>query len=385
VDIIAVNSYGEDPKVFRTLLQECRTRYPEKPIIVSRYGYDVEPGNRSGYSSPLSMESQARYIMQFLSMVQDVKIGGSVLWSYNDWRTDRPSLSTRSQDPYLNTLGIVSYDREKRTSFDVVRSIMNDEKVQALPVGNYSSNAPIIFVIAGFIVLISFAFMYNANRRFRDAVNRSLMRTYNFFADVRDQRILTYGHSTILAFVIAITWATVVSSILMYYRNDHLLDNLLSQVLSDRMKEWLVQLAWDPIRCIAILSGIILLKFLLISVLVKLFSMMVRTRVYYYHAYSITIWSMLPFIILIPLSMILFRLLDAQFYIVPIFILIGILVLWVLFRLFKGVSIIYDIYPIKVYAVGLLFIIIVCLAIYGYLDYAHSTTLYVKYLLQTAR
>jgi hypothetical protein len=384
VDMIAVNSYGDDPKVFRSLLQECRMRYPDKPMIVARYGYDVEPGNHNGYSNPLSMESQARYIMQFFTMVQDLKISGSILWSYNDWRTDRPSLSTHSRDPYLNTMGIVGYDREKRTAFDVVRSLMNDEKVQALPVGNYSSNAPIVFVIAGFIVLISFAFMYNANRRFRDAVNRSLLRTYNFFADVRDQRILTYMHSSILALVLAITWATVVSSILMYYRSNHLLDNLLSQVLSDRMKEWLIQFAWNPIQCIAILSGIILLKFLLISVLVKLFSMMVRTRVYYYHAYSITIWSMLPFILLIPLSMILFRLLDAQFYIIPIFILIGILILWVLFRLFKGISIIYDIYPVKVYAVGFLFIIVVCLAIYGYLDYTHSTTLYFKYLLETA-
>lgn len=155
VDMIALNSYGDDPKAFYAKLKECKSTFTEKPIIVARYGWDVEPGNHNGYSDPISMESQARYIMQFFNIIQDTKIAGSVLWSYNDWRTDRPSLSTYSHDPHMSTLGIVSYEREKRIAFDVVRALFNEEKVQALPVGNYSSNAPIIFIITGYCHQIS--------------------------------------------------------------------------------------------------------------------------------------------------------------------------------------------------------------------------------------
>jgi hypothetical protein len=385
VDLIALNSYGDEPKIFRELLKSCVAKYMEKPIIVARYGKEAEPGNHSGYSDPFSMESQARYAMQFYNAIKDVKIAGSVLWSFNDWRMDRPSLSTHSKDPYMCAMGIVSYDREKRTAFDVVRALYNEEKIQALPVGNYSSNAPIVYVLSGFLMLISFAFMYNANRRFRDGVNRSLFRTYNFFADVRDQRILTYLHSFFLAVIISITWATVLSSVLSHYRENILLDNLLSQFMSDGIKEWFVRLVWNPMNFILVISAIVFLKLMLLSLVVKLFSMMVKTRVMFYHAFSITIWSMLPFIILIPIAMIVFRLMETEFYVIPIFVLVALISIWVLLRLFKGISIIFDVVPAKVYVVGILLILIVCITFYGYLDYTKSTTIYLKYLLQTMK
>ena len=190
VDIIALNHDGTDPKAFREKLKQAKSLNPDKPIIVARYGSEVEPGNRNGYSDPLSLESQARTAMLLHEAIKDSKIAGGVLWSFNDWRTDRPSLTTHSRDPYLHTMGIVSGEREKRIAFDVTRAMFNGEKVQALPIGTYSSSAPIIYVVAGLVTLIAFAFMYNGNRRFRDAVNRSMFRLYNFFADVRDQRIL---------------------------------------------------------------------------------------------------------------------------------------------------------------------------------------------------
>lgn len=384
VDMIALNNLYTDPKEYREKLKPCLVKYPEKPIIIARYGKEVEPGNHNGYSDPYSMESQARYALQFYNSLKDVKIAGSVLWSFNDWRMDRPSLTTRSHDPYLSAMGIVSYDREKRTAFDVVRALFNEEKVQALPIGNYSSNAPIIYVVSGFILLISFASMYNANRRFRDGVNRSLFRTYNFFADVRDQRIITYFQSFFLAVVISITWATVLSSILTHYRDNILLDNLLSQFMPDGIKTRLIRLIWHPAYFILIISGIILLKLILLSFFVKLFSMMVKSRVLFYHAFSITMWSMLPCIILIPVSMIIFRLMETEFYILPIFLLIVLISLWMLMRLLKGISIIYDVRALKVYAFGFFIIILVCISVYGYLDYTQSTTVYLKYLLQTA-
>ncbi|MBI5476546.1 MAG: hypothetical protein HY964_07390 [Ignavibacteriales bacterium] len=385
VDMIAVNSYGVEPKQFKQSLASCVSQYPQKPVIVSRYGVDVEPGNHNGYSDLNSLEAQARYAMLFFNMMKEVKIAGSVLWSYSDWRTDRPSLVTRAADPYLVSMGVVGFDREKRPVFDVVRALFNDEKVQALPVGNYSSNTPIIYVISGFLMLILFAFMYNANRRFRDGINRSLFRTYNFFADVRDQRIISNFHSFIILIVISITCATVLSSIVTHYRSNILFDNLLSQFLPDGLKESAILLIWNPAKFILIFSGIIILKLVLIAFVIKLFSMLIKTRVMFYHAFSVSIWSTLPYIILIPIGMILFRLMETEFYILPVFIILGIITLWVSIRLLKGISIIYDVYPGKVYTIGIFLVLLICVVVYGYLDYTQSTSLYLKYLYETMR
>jgi hypothetical protein len=60
----------------------------------------------------------------------------------------------------------------------------------------------------------------------------------------------------------------------------------------------------------------------------------------------------------------------------------AIISLWVMGRMFKGISIIFDVYPAKIYLGGFLFIAICLIAIYGYLDYSQSATMYLKFLLR---
>lgn len=380
VDLIALSALEEDATIVRDSVRRWKSLKLTKPVILVRYGKEVEPGNRNGYSDPLSLEAQARFAMLIFETVKDAPFAGSVLWSYNDWNTDRPALSSHSADPYLRAMGIVDGGREHRIAFDVVRSLFHGEKVYALPVGNYSSGAPVVFVIAGLVILITFAFIYNGNRRFRDAVNRSLVRTYNFFADVRDQRIVTYSHSLLLALIVSITWAILLSSVLTFYRNSLLLDNLLSYVMSDSLKVQFVTLVWNPPEFIMVVSALVFLKLIILSLMVKCCSMMVRTQVSFYHAFSVTMWSVLPYIIFIPVAMVLYRLMDTEFYITPLLVLMGLVSIWVLMRLFKGIAIIFDVFQVKVYAVGLLVLLTLSVALYTWLDYSHSTSLYLKHV-----
>lgn len=379
--LLAINTRTVEPKAFHQVLTGWKEFFPSKPLVVVHYGKDVQPGNRNGYSDPLSMESQARYAMQHLDVVNELKLAGSIWWSFSDWRGDRPSLSTYSGDPYVHTMGLASYDRQKRVAYDVVRAVFNGEKVAALPLGNYSSGEPMVYVISGLVVLIAFAFIYNSNRRFRENVHRGLTRTYNFFADVRDQRILTYGHSLFLALVIAVTWATVLSSILTHYRDNLVFDTLLSQLMPDVLKEWLVRLVWEPVRFILIISGILIVFFIFLSLFVQACSFIFRTRVNLYHSISVAVWSMLPYIILIPVAMILYRVLETPLYILPSFSLIAVLMVWTMYRLLKGVSVIFDVYPLKVYAVGVLIIVGSVALLYGYLDYTQSASLYLRHII----
>jgi hypothetical protein len=385
VDLVVLTSRGQDPKEIADLLKACQTKYPGKPVILGSYGKNVEEDNRKGYSDPRSLESQARYIMRVFESARDEHIAGSVICAFSDWKTDRPSMVTNSSDPYIQSMGIVSYEREKRVAFDVVRALYNGEKVQALPVGNYSASAPIIFVFAEFVVFLSLAFYYNANRRFHDCVTRGMMHSYNFFADVRDQRILTYPMNLFLTAVVAFTLSTTLSSILSHYRYSLLLDDILSQFLSDGIKSRFIELIWSPAKFIAVMGGVIAGLILLTAFVVKLCSYAVRTHVYFYHALSITAWAFLPYIVIIPLAMICYRLMEIEMYIIPIFVILAAVKLWSAVRLLKGVSIIYDVPPVQVYAGGILLILVVFGGIYGYYDYAHSTTMYLKYLLSSSQ
>ena len=99
-----------------------------------------------------------------------------------------------------------------------------------------------------------------------------------FFADVRDQRIITYGHSLFIALIVSITWATMLASVLTFHRDNLLLDNLLSHAMSDAVKEQFVRLVWNPPAFIMAASAVVFLALIALSVVVRVFSMAVRTR-----------------------------------------------------------------------------------------------------------
>jgi hypothetical protein len=185
---------------------------------------------------------------------------------------------------------------------------------------------------------------------------------------------------------VSVTWATILSSICAHYRDNVVFDNLLSQFLSDGPKEWLVRLVWSPLKFILVVSAVIFLKLCALSVVVRLLSLVARARVYFYHCFSITVWSMLPYVIFIPVAMVLYRLsMETDAYMMPVIALITLVTLWVFLRLLKGISIVYDIYPLKVYGFGLMIIIVATAALYAYLDYSASTSLYLKYLVQAVK
>src|SRR5438093_1369198 len=83
--------------------------------------------------------------------------------------------------------------------------------------------------------------------------------------------------SLFLAAIISVTWATLLSSVFTYYRDSMLFDNLLSQLMTDNLKEWFIRLVWSPPKFILTMSGIFFLTLFVISVSVRILSIMVRT------------------------------------------------------------------------------------------------------------
>jgi len=381
VDLACYNVSVNDAKVFKRQLQDWKEQHGSKPIIVSRLGVEVEHGNRNGYSDPLSYEAQAKFYIQHFDIIKSLEYDGAFVWSFNDWKGDVPALTVSSRDPWMHNLGLVSGQREKRIAYEAVRSIYRSEKFVALPIGNYSSTAPMIYVLAGLVVLIGVAYFYNASRRFRENLNRSMMNSYNFFADVRDQRIVSVIHSTILGFIVCVALAIVASSILYHFRQSWVLDNLLSYVLVyDNIKESMVYLVWNPLKCIAYFSVLFFLCLLALTGLLLALSPLFKARMYPYHAYVVAMWSTPPMLILVPVGMILFRVMETSMYVVPSFILVAALLLWVFFRLLKGVSIMYEIRATRAYVLGTFSCLAVLGLVYMYYDYTQSTSTYLAFM-----
>ncbi len=381
VDLAAVNIHSTDNKGFKRALEDWRSGHKNKPLLVTKIGSEVQHENRNGYNDPFSQQAQARSLQQRLDIVRALDYDGAVVWSYNDWRGDRPAMTVHGDDPWLHSMGVVSERREKRLAYDAVRSVFRGEKLSAYPAGSYSLRAPIVYVLSGFIILIAVAYLYNVSRRFRENVNRSTLNAYNFFADVRDQHGVSILHTTYLGLINAVACAIVISSVLFHFRESLFLDNLLSYLLVfDDVKVVMIRLIWDPLRFILIFSPMIFLALVLISGAVHILRVLMKSRVFAYHAYTATVWSTTPLLAFIPVGMILYRVMDGKVYVLPALVLIGLFVFWVILRLLKGISIIYDIYPPKVYLAGLAVVAVFAGVLYVYYDLLQSAPMYLSFL-----
>ena len=381
VDFVGITVHEQDVKKFKQRLDGWKAAHPAKPLIVAKFGTEVQHENRNGYSDPLSYEAQARFYLQRFDVLKSINADGAFVWAFNDWKGDRPALTVSTGDPWKRTMGLVSDRREKRLAYDAVRSLFRGEKFVALPSGSYSAAAPIMYVLTGLVLLIGSAYLYNADRRFREGLNRSLMNSYNFFADIREQRVVSVLHSALLGIIVSMALSVVMSTILFHFRDSWVLDVALSYVLpSDRLNEAVIHVILHPILFILYGSLVCFAGLLCIALLLSLLSPLLRSRLYLYHSYSITMWATTPLLILVPVGMILFRLMETEVYVLPALLLVALLLVWVLLRVYKGVSIVADVYRLKVYVVGFASICVVLGIGYLYLDYTRSASEYLSFL-----
>jgi beta-galactosidase len=386
VDFSAVHLPGGDLQEFKEKLESWKKQSREKPVILMQYGSaPVESGNRNGYSDPLSEEAQARFFVQYHAAIRESGIAGSFLQTFADWRGDRPILTVDQSDPVLHPVGLLSFNREKRISYDVVKTTLAGQKVAAFPIGKHRTAFPVVHVVAGFIVIFAIAYQYHYNRRFNESFKRSLLRSYNFFADLRDVRTVSIFHTLLMTLMISLTLGVVLSSLLYHFRKDVLADYVITQfVVWDTVKEYIIRATWNPLEGILGLTGFFLSISVLLSILVRICSLFIRSKIYWLHAYTVIVWASVPLVFLSPLGMSLFKILQTPFYVLPAFTLLGLFFLWTTARTLKGISVIFDLNAAKTYIAGILVLGAGFAAIVFYYDSEFQITAYLEFLFNRA-
>ena len=386
VEIAALNLRTENVSSFKNSILKWKKEHPAQLVLVLSYGKGVEQNNRNGWSDPMSQEAQARFFERFYTAVKEANIGGSFIDAFADWRGDRPLLAVNGGNPYVHPVGLVSSAREKRAAYEMVRTLYNSEKITALPIGRYRASFPIAHIVWGFIVIFVMAYLYHYNRRFNETFKRALIRSYNFYADLRDLRSVSIPQTAIVALAVSVTLGVVLSGILYRYRTDTFADYVLTQIIVwDVLKERLIAAAWNPFEGIIAFSIVLLAWYPLTAALIKLFSMFLKRRVYWYHAFAVAVWGSLPLVLLSPLGMALFKLLQSDFYVLPTFIIVLAFLLWAFFRVLKGASVIYDISRTKAYAGGIAVTLIAAAGLLIYYESTYAITAYVQMIIHMAR
>ncbi|MDX1428620.1 MAG: glycoside hydrolase family 2 TIM barrel-domain containing protein, partial [Salegentibacter mishustinae] len=282
-------------------------------ILISESTYPVSIGNTDGYVNEYSYEAQAKFFEDLFDFGSPDKLSGFFINSFTDYRGDYSSLLSGYNDFNLYNIGMVGEDRgTNRLVYKVIYAKLNNLEKVTIPIGSKKDDAPMVFIIFGLVLAIFMGGLVNSGKKFREDASRALLRPYNFFADVRDQRIISAFHTTFLGIVVAAVAALIVANIFFFLKTNLLFEKVLLSLGSESIMKAINYLAWHPMLSLLWLtfSGIFLL--LLLSIVLKSISLFTGTRVYISSVYFMVIWSFLPFVLLIPIGIILYRVLEAN-------------------------------------------------------------------------
>lgn len=322
--------------------------------VLTEFGSQLSPSNTNGYDDPLSNEAQARVIRDCYRSTFSAGLAGVVVWGFADYALDRPTMLVDHFDAYLSTSGLVDEWRQPRVSYAMLKSLINDEKEPLIQADEEIFTTPIVFIIGGIVLALIMTFLINRSRRFREYLIRAIARPYNFYADIRDQRILSIPQTTFLGIVIASCAGLVVASVLFYARVDSNLEYILHLIVpSDVAYEVVRFVSWRPTLAVPLWSTIVFSLFVLAAGLLRIGAMFVKARIYFRDTLTIVVWSSLPLVVLLPIGVALYQALstDALSLWVPVLILA--LVVWSLLRTLRATSVVFDVPSSIVYSIGL--------------------------------
>lgn len=372
---------GDD---FRDEIERLRGLAAQKPVIVS-YGKLVQPNNLNGYADPLSVESQAQYIRDCYRTIQQTKTIGSLVWTFNDYSTARPILSTNSTDQYICTSGLMDEYRQPRLSYFMFKALLNDEKEPLLRAGNFKEDTPIIYIGIGLTFGILIFLLMSRFRRFREYIGRAIFRPYNFYSDIRDQRILSTFQTLALGIAIAGTAAIILSSVFYFYRASAGTEYLFMLLVPSSFRSILDTALWSPAYSLLLFTIIVFIKILVIAMLIRMAAFFVRSRIFYSDALTIVIWSILPILMMLPIAMGLFKILTISSSHWLLLTIMGVTVLWCVTRTLEATAVVFDLPKFRVYLIGTAIIVILLGGGILFMNYRSGLFNYLQYYFAVLR
>jgi hypothetical protein len=331
-------------------------------VFISNYGKIINPNNTSGYSDPNSIESQSKYILDFHKFQKTSVFIGGFLQSFTDWNSDMPNL--KYPDPlnqYMRTTGLYTLYREQRPPAVILRKVFLEEDIPNLNIGTFSKESPLVFVFTGLVTFILFIYLANSVRRFRENVWRALFRPFIFYTDVREQNLIPTFHNILLAVILSIGSGLFFANLLYFWKDSQLLDIMLSVIISnDSVKIFTDEYMMNPAKLTALLAAVSFIKIFFIAFVIWLFSLTIKYRIGFNNVYTVTVWGLLPTILLLVIGTFYIRILQSNTDFIMIGLGLAALVYVIsLYRVFKGTYLLFDAFFLKVYAYAILTIIIV--------------------------
>ncbi|MBZ0177676.1 MAG: hypothetical protein K8F36_00175 [Melioribacteraceae bacterium] len=378
VDLIGLEIFADETEEFKHKIESGFNYNAQNKIFISEATYPTFKRSTNGYLNKFSFEGQAKFFEDIIEISENTGISGFFLNSFFDFSGDFASLFSGYSKNNIYHIGILdSSGNPGRLSYKVIKSHLNDGERTTIPIGSKKDDSPILFILVGVLLSIIVALLINSKRKFREDATRALVRPYNFFADIRDHRILSGIHSTILMLCLSGSFSLLLTTILTYLQSNILLDKILLSFGWVWLSETVSYLAWHPVESLLYLFLLSVSLFLIHSIVIKAASFFIKTKILFTSVFFTVVWAFLPLALLLPLEIVLHRILAAEIANLYIYGFILLFVFWLTQRMLKGIYVIFDVRASAVYFYSFLLFLVVFGGFLLYFQLSESTIYYI--------
>lgn len=368
INIRGYNFSGSEINKFKEDLDKLDSK---KFIIITSFGVPVLNSNRNGYGDPNSEESQAKFLTDVLNTIQGYS--ASFISSFADYHSESPLLNGKDKNTYLKTDGIFTYNREPKYAAEIIKRYLNNQGFQKIPEGNITSEDQVnrnLIMVVSITFLLFFILTVSRIKYFKDNLFKCVFTPRNFYYTLREQSSIPLIQNILIIFYLSISAGLYTSSVLYFLINNQDFDLLLSKIITyDGIKYYSIVILRNPAYLILFCSLTALLSFLIILLLTKFTLTLCKIQTKSRYLLTSVSWSFVPFLILLPISIFLGRILEFDHvflrYAVYFFL---VFLAFTLFKLINGIKNVFELNSLRTYLAGSLLLFLVAGILYFYFE-----------------
>lgn len=224
--------------------------------------------------------------------------------------------------------------------------------IAAVTPGHPQADGYLGVLLYTFGLLLLLFLLMNLDRRFREYMGRSLARPFNFFADIRDRRLIPNAQTTLLAFILSGAFGIAIGTLMRGFDRDPSAAHFFSALLPQSIYTPAAGLSLNYAELLLWCTVGTFIAIELLALALRFCAIFIRGRYYFADAFNVSVWSLTPLSFLLIYDLVLPRMDMSPSTAVLSLVIMGIILLWSYVRFLKGAGVLFDIYPTKIYGYG---------------------------------
>ncbi len=294
-------------------------------------------------TDPVSQERVKFFKREFDALFNTFHLNGGFVESYMDWHLSLPNHFSikRADSVDIYPSGLLDSERRAKHWLFDFKPLWNRDSTHLLNSASPKKHSNFFSILIIFSTIIFFA-VYRRMPRLNENMRKALRHPYGFFVDMRERRIIPLFNSFWVGGYAALLLSSIFSSIIYFHHDSFIMQEFSAILLGPiGLYEGFLRVSSSPLYLSLILFSLLFLYPIIVSFSLKIAAVFSGQRIRLRQALAIGLWSGVPLLFLIPVSLFSFQIMAFQAWNFYLFILIILFVVWAHFRIINGIRVLF--------------------------------------------